>query len=261
MAIIGVANIMLYRYKKYLHFYRQKNERPLTIGTQRVRLTAVKMFFNWLYEQNHIPVNPAKELELPKLPQQLPMNYMSIEEVEQLLSTPDINNPIGLRNRTMMEVLYSTGIRRAEVLNLKLFDVDYGRGMLMIREGKGRKDRVVPIGKRALDWIGYYLSGSRTIISRNELNEYLFITNSGGAIRPVTLTKLMHNYLKESGVNKTGSVHIMRHTAATLMLDNGADIRHIQELLGHASLTTTQLYTHVSIKKLKAVHERTHPAG
>ena len=256
-----VTKEIIYGYKKHLHFYRTAKGRALSIHSQRLRLTVVKVFFEWMLKNDYIERLPVEDIELPKLPHQLPRNILSIKEVESLLNSPDLTTPTGLRNRAMMEVLYSTAIRRAELLDLELYDVDFERELIFIREGKGRRDRIIPIGQRALGWIGKYLSSARENMVKDSMNQHLFVTYFGNPIRPTTLTKIMREYIKSCGLRKNGSVHIMRHTTATLMLDNGADIRHIQQLLGHSSLTNTQIYTHVSVKKLKEVHNQTHPTN
>jgi len=256
-----VTEETLYSYKKHLHFYQTAQHKPLSIYSQRLRLTIVKVFFEWLFKNQHVNQLVAKEIELPKLPYQLPRNILSEKDVERLVNTPDLTTPTGLRNRAMIEVLYSTGIRRAELLDLHLYDVDFERGLLFIRQGKGRRDRLIPIGQRALGWINKYLGSARENMVKDGMNEHLFVTYFGDPIRPSTFTRIMRELIKATGLTKQGSVHIMRHTTATLMLDHGADIRHIQQLLGHSSLTNTQIYTQVSVKQLKEVHDKTHPAN
>ena len=256
-----VTKETIYGYKKHLHFYRTDKGRALSIHSQRLRLTVVKVFFEWMLKKGYINELPVEDIELPKLPYQLPRNILSIKEVERLLNTPDLTTPTGLRNRAMMEVLYSTAIRRAELLDLQLYDVDFERELILIKEGKGRRDRIIPVGRRALGWVGKYLSSARENMIKDSMNQHLFVTFFGDPIRPSTFTNIMRDYMKACGLAKSGSVHIMRHTTATLMLDNGADIRHIQQLLGHSSLTNTQIYTQVSVKKLKEVHDKTHPTN
>jgi integrase/recombinase XerD len=159
-----------------------------------------------------------------------------------------------------MEVLYSTGVRRMELANLKLTDLDYERGTAMVRQGKGRKDRMVPIGDRALAWVRKYVDEARGDFALAPDEGAVFLTLQGLKFDPDSLTSLMSDYIRASGVGKGGSCHLFRHTMATLMLENGADVRVIQEILGHANLETTQIYTRVSIRHLKDVHTLTHPA-
>ena len=159
-----------------------------------------------------------------------------------------------------LEVLYSTGLRRMELVGLDLPDLDAERGVVLVREGKGKKDRLVPIGERAIRWTERYLDHVRQRLAHGRSGRALFLSARGTRIRPTRLTERLHRYLVASGIEKPGSCHVWRHTAATLMHDGGADIRDVQEMLGHAQLSTTQIYTRVSIERLKAVHAKTHPA-
>jgi integrase/recombinase XerD len=205
-------------------------------------------------------VDVGAALELPRRPQHLPRSVLAVSEVEQVLAQPDLTDPMGLRDRAILETFYSTGMRRMELITLALRDVDSGRGVVMIREGKGKKDRVVPIGERALDWIERYVAEvrPRCVVEPDPGN--VFLARRGRPLRSNRLTELVHRYVSAAGLGKTGSCHVFRHTMATLMLEHGADVRYIQPMLGHAQLTTTELYTRVSITQLKAVHQRTHPA-
>jgi integrase/recombinase XerD len=161
----------------------------------------------------------------------------------------------------MLEVFYSTAIRRVELINLKVFDVDWARSTLMIRQGKGKKDRVVPLGERAKSWLLAYYDQVRPglIVGRDE--GVLFLASGGGSLETRRLTEAVRTYIEQAGIAKPGSCHLLRHTAATLMLEGGADIRFIQALLGHASLDTTQIYAQVSIGKLAEIHAATHPGA
>jgi integrase/recombinase XerD len=199
-------------------------------------------------------------MELPRQEHQLPKVILSVSEIEQVLAHPDINNPLGLRDRALMETLYSTGMRRMELANLKLHDLDVERGTVMIRKGKGKRDRVVPIGSRAVMWIKKYKQESRPKLSVNPDDHTLFLSNAGEQISLDHLSDLVRTHIDSANIGKRGACHIFRHCVATFMLDNGADIRFIQQMLGHADLKTTQIYTHISIRQLKRVHEATHPA-
>lgn len=223
-------------------------------------VTAVRMFCVWAVRTRRITVDPALRLERPRLPRRLPRAVLSVGEVERVLARPDLSTRGGVRDRAILEVLYSTGIRRMELVGLTLRDLDAERGLLFVREGKGRKDRWVPIGERAVHWIHRYLDEVRPTLLAAADPGALFLNARGRPIRPSRLTERLHGYVCSAGVSKSGSCHIFRHTMATLMHDGGADIRDLQEMLGHALLTTTQLYTHVSLARLKAVHTRTHPA-
>lgn len=161
----------------------------------------------------------------------------------------------------MLEILYSTGIRRTELLRLKIDDLDRERGVFAIREGKGKRDRTVPIGERALIWVDQYLSRVRPTMVTEPDSGLVFLTSTGVSFTPNHLSWLVRQYLRAANIAKGGACHVFRHTMATHMLEGGADTRYIQEMLGHARLDTTQIYTHVSIRKLKQVHTRTHPSA
>jgi integrase/recombinase XerD len=223
-------------------------------------LKEIRQFFQWLAKQNFIPFNPAADLELPKVPRQLPKAVLSIDEVERILQQPDVTTPLGLRDRAIFEVLYSTGIRRKEVCRVRLDHIYVDRQVLFVSLGKGQKDRYVPIGLRALTWIARYVQQSRPQLSLDLTEQTLFLTVDGTPLHPDSLTEYGRRYLKGAGVEKPGACHIFRHTMATLMHDNGADIRTIQAILGHESLDTTQVYTRVGLKKLLETHSQTHPA-
>lgn len=251
-------------YQKHLHHYRKDGDKPLAMATQRLRLTAVKVFYRWLAKQGYLSYSPLEMIELPKRTKQLPKSILSEKEVEQVLNIIDINTITGLRDRAMIETLYSTGIRRLELLSLQLNNLDRSRGWVRVNQGKGHKDRIIPIGDRALQWIEKYLNESRLeLLSHRNANKNettLFISHFGKPLSSSTITSRFRDYLDAAGIDKPGSVHIFRHTSATLMLENGADIRHIQAMLGHEDLSTTQIYTQVAITHLKDVHTRTHPA-
>jgi integrase/recombinase XerD len=181
--------------------------------------------------------------------------------MEQVLSQPDVDSDLGVRDRAILETFYSTGIRRMELTNLSIYDLDVGRGTLIVRQGKGKKDRVVPIGERALDWIDRYITDVRPTLVVDPNEPTLFLTAYGEPISNDSLSAWVTRYVDAAAIGKKGSCHLFRHTMATLMLEAGADVRFIQEMLGHQKLDTTQLYTQVSIRELKRIHELTHPSA
>ena len=254
-----VTKPILERYQRYLFLHRKQDGQPLSIRSQHTRIVPVRAWFKWLARQNHILYNPASDLELPKLEHRLPRHVLSQREVETVLAVPDLATVTGLRDRAMLETLYSTGIRRLELIHLKLADLDFERGTLIVRQGKGRKDRMIPIGERALAWIAKYRDDVRPELATGSDDGTLFLSHLGEAFGPNRLTQLVRDYVDAAQLNKRGSCHLFRHTMATLMLENGADLRYIQAMLGHAKLDTTQIYTQVSIRALKAIHTATHP--
>lgn len=256
-----ITKPIIERFQRHLYHYRKACGKPLGFKRQGLIITGLKGLFKWLAQNNHVLYNPACDIVLPKSPKQLPRDLLNEEEAEAILAQPDLDSPFGIRDRAMLETLYSTGIRRSELAHLQIYHVDEKHGTLFIQEGKGQKDRVVPIGDRALQWIRKYLNEVREELIIDPQETTLFITYQGSGFHPNKLTAVMRGYIKQAGITKNGSCHIFRHTMATLMLENGADVRYIQELLGHSSLETTQRYTHVSIQKLKDIHTATHPAA
>ena len=256
-----VSKQIIERYRRYIYHWRKKDGKPLSIRTQSLCLVALRGFFKWLSKNNYILYNPASDLELPKVGYQLPRHVLTIDEVEAVINCVDLKSPLGLRDRAILEMFYSTGIRRRELSRLKLDDVELKRGILNIREGKWKKDRFVPIGERALLWIDKYIQELRPELVVEPDEGILFLNRKGEAIHYKYLTWLVSHYIEASGIGKKGSCHLFRHTMATLMLEGGADIRYVQEMLGHAKLETTQIYTRVAITKLKEIHARTHPGA
>ena len=256
-----ITKPILERYQRYLYYYRKSDGQPLTFGSQHVMLTPIKTFFKWLTKENHILYNPASELELPQKPKRLPKTILPVEDIEAILAQPDIETAAGLRDRAIMELLYSTGIRRMELVKLTVYDLDTRRSTLMIREGKGKKDRLLPIGQRALAWVAKYQQESRPTLITGKDSGSLFITDQGTPFRRGALGGRIKRYIRAADIEVAGSCHLFRHAMATHMLENGADIRFIQVMLGHEDLSTTEIYTRVSIEKLRQIHALTHPAS
>jgi integrase/recombinase XerD len=254
-----ITRPILERYQRSLFYYRKPDGTPMTLGTQHGFLAPLKTFFKWLTRENHILSNPASELVMPKMPKHLPRALLSVPEIEAILATADPATVPGLRDRAMLETLYSTGMRRTELAGLKRYDADLTRLLVFVHEGKGRKDRVVPLGARAAAWLDKYLIESRPQLLAHE-QEALFINDYGEPVSPVWLAIRVRRAMELAGIDKPGSCHLFRHACATHMLDNGADIRFIQAMLGHATLSTTERYTHVAISKLQQIHAATHPA-
>ena len=210
--------------------------------------------------QNHLLHNPASEIVLPRMEHRLPKHVLTTEEAERIIQQPDVTDPEGLRDRAILETFYSTGMRRMELIHLKIYDLDTDRGMLTIRQGKGKKDRVIPIGDRAAAWVEKYLREVRPNLVTEPYDRTVFLSNAGEPFCLDHLSNLVRDYVDKANIGKRGACHLFRHSMATLMLENGADIRFIQQMLGHADLNSTQIYTHVSIRKLKEIHTATHPA-
>ncbi|HTA56900.1 MAG TPA: site-specific tyrosine recombinase XerC [Candidatus Baltobacteraceae bacterium] len=251
---------VLESYQEYLFFHRILDGQPLSSSSQYSRLALIRLWFRWMQRYGYIAQDPTIEIELPRLAYRLP-TVLTKAQVEHVLAQPNIQTHVGIRDRAMLEVFYSTGIRRSELLRLELVDVDWELGVVAIRHGKGNRDRMVPIGQRALNWLNKYLTQARPKFASKLDSGVVFLTSHGLPFTPNHLSWLVRRYIRAANIAKNGACHVFRHTMATVMLEGGADTRYIQEMLGHARLDTTQIYTHVSIRKLKQIHNRTHPAA
>ena len=253
------------RWQRQLAQHRKEDGQPLCSRTQRTRLASLRMFGRWILCERLLGADPVAALIMPRVGQPLPKAWLSAAQVETIMALPNLGGrrpSAGLRDRAILETLYSTGLRRLEIVRLTEADVDFAGGAVRVRQGKGRKDRVVPIGERALAWVEKYLADARPKLARfGDEAGPLFVTERGAPLTVRYLSAMVTRYVSKAGFAKAGSCHLFRHTCATLMLEHGADIRHVQEQLGHACLQTTQIYTHVSIRRLKEVHAATHPGA
>jgi integrase/recombinase XerD len=248
-------------YRRSLYHHRNKRSgKPIKFCTQASYLSAIRHWLAWLHDEGWTKSNPAENLQLPKEEQRLPSSYLKLEEIETVIHSIDLTTPSGLRDRAIFETFYSTAMRRGKLITLKIDDINRDSGLVTLHQAKGRKDRVVPIGQRALDWIEKYERDARPSLLADP-TDVLFITTLGNSFHPNNLTALVRSYLTAAGIKKRGACHMIRHTTATLMLEGGADLRSLQTLLGHESLNTTQIYTHVTIQRLREVHDRTHPGA
>jgi integrase/recombinase XerD len=229
-----------------------------TIAYQNNMLSAVKQFLRFLHQRDYIVADPARDVQYAKQPKQLPKGVLTPSEARKILHAPDTKTVIGYRDRTILEVLYSSGIRKEEVNNLTLADVDYHDGFLRTT-GKGQKDRIVPLGKIACRYLENYVKSVRPELIKDPYNNQLFLSLRGNKLSKNMIWELVKKYAKKARIRKNVHPHTFRHSCATSMLKNKADLRTIQKLLGHASLTSTQIYTHLSIADLKQVHKRCHP--
>ena len=255
-----ITRPVLESYQRYLYHYRKSNGEPLSTRTQRTTLQLLQVWFRWLAKQNLILANPAADLELPRLEKRLPRTILSVEQVEEILGLCDLTTLQGIRDRALIELLWSTGIRRGEVARLEIYSPDFSRRVLTIVQGKGKADRVLPVGERALGWLKRYISDVRPNILVTPDCKALFLAMDGVAgLTANGITNAVVPYLRAAGIDK-GSCHLFRHAMATQMLENGADLRWIQAMLGHRSVESTQIYTQVSVRALQAVHASTHPA-
>ena len=222
-------------------------------------LSSIKGLYKWLMYSGLIKLNPTDLIESPKIGRKLPIN-LSEDDIDQLLSAPDCSTSKGKRDKTILELLYATGLRISELTNLELSQIDLKRGIIKIL-GKGGKERIVPIGQTALDWVKDYLDNVRKDIIDKDDNIYLFLNKKGKKISRKSCWSFINSYSKSVLNNKIISPHSLRHAFATHLLNNGADLRSVQMLLGHSSLSTTQIYTHVAKERLIKFHNKFHPRG
>jgi len=256
--LTDLSKEMIAEYQRYLFCAEKKHGGKLRLSSQCKRLGAVKRFCEYLVEQEKILIDPAAGIKLAREGKQLPRNYLSHREVRKLLAAADLGTHIGVRNRAMLEVLYATGIRNSELRNLKVEDVDLKAGWLRVR-GKGNIERIVPLGKAAIHFVAGWMQICRPQFTAKKESEYVFLSRVGGKLHSETLADIVEALAKKAKLKRHITPHGLRHSCATAMLRGKAGIRYIQELLGHGSLLSTQIYTRVEIADLKKVHERCHP--
>ncbi|AUX11966.1 site-specific tyrosine recombinase XerD [Latilactobacillus sakei] len=220
-------------------------------------ISTLRKFYQYLTREGHIQKDPMLQIDSPKQGRHLPA-VLSSEEIERLLKTPDTSTPLGLRDRAILEVLYATGLRVSELVHLKLTDLHLSLGLIQTL-GKGDKERIIPIGDVAVDWINQYLERSRNQLTKGKNSPYLFVNFHGNGLTRQGIWKNLKAIVQAAGIEKDVTPHTLRHSFATVLLENGADLRIVQELLGHSDISTTQIYTHISKKHLTEVYQRSHP--
>ena len=223
------------------------------------QLTAIKRYQRWLLREGRRSDDPTLTIDPPRLPKLLPKT-LSESEVESLINAPDVETPLGLRDRAMLEALYAAGFRVSELVNLPLAGVSLTDGIVRIM-GKGSKERLVPLGEDAQDWIKRYAEESRPVLLKGRGSEALFVTERGGPMSRQMFWYLIKRHAASAGIRSELSPHTLRHAFATHLLNHGADLRVVQMLLGHSDIATTQIYTHVAKERLKALHAKHHPRG
>lgn len=221
------------------------------------QLVTLRNFYRYCLRDDLITEDPAANIESPKIYRALP-HFLSVDEVEKLLAQPDVKTPIGLRDKAMIELMYSTGLRVSELCGLRTSDIQMNAGTLRCI-GKGNKERVVPVGRRAIDAIATYMSESRPKLLRDRTSPYIFVGKLGGKVDRIQFWMLLKKYGVQAGLRESLNPHMLRHSFATHLLDRGADLRSVQLMLGHADISTTQIYTHVVEERLKQVYKAHHP--
>ncbi len=220
-------------------------------------LSSIKTFYKFLVLENHVQNNPTADLETPKIKRKLP-DILTIEEVDKLMQQPRVTLPLGLRDRAMLELMYGTGVRVSELLSLQIEDLNTTAGFLRCL-GKGRKERIIPVNQTSIDWVQRYLARARNSLVKNHLERTLFVNANGRPLSRQGFFKILATYVEKAELGKEVTPHTFRHSFATHLLENGADLRAVQEMLGHADISTTQIYTHLTKSRLMEVYQRYHP--
>lgn len=268
VAFLGTAEVdhveqinhdVLLRYRETLSWRLTHKGAPLSPRSQSELLGHLRAFCRWMVAQDWLVADPSKRIPNPRKPQQLPKAILDEAEVQTILAQPDLHTATGYRDRVILEVLYSSAIRRAELAHIQLDDVDTGHGFLIVRKGKNRKDRAVPIGANVCALLDSYIAGVRADWPGAGQDRHLFLNRFGQGMGPNAVWQVVRKYSRAANIDRAVSTHTFRHSCATHMLRAGAPIRHLQEMFGHASVETTQVYTRLTITDLKAVHRRYHP--
>ncbi|MEO8398694.1 MAG: site-specific tyrosine recombinase XerD [Ignavibacteriaceae bacterium] len=247
-------------YSLIIDFFKTLNEIGLNKTSAARYFSSLKGFLKYLFLNKYINSNPIEKIEAPKLSKNLP-NVLSFNEVEKILSQPEINDKLGLRDKAILEMFYACGVRISELIDLKISDLFFSEDMIRVL-GKGSKERIIPIGQSAINWVTKYLQSSRPLIVKKMKSEnYLFLNNRGTKLSRMGVWKIVDKYVKEARIQKEVHPHTFRHSFATHLLEGGADLRAVQEMLGHSDISTTQIYTHIDREYIKQVHKDFHPRG
>jgi integrase/recombinase XerD len=241
---------------EYIAWRVQGGAKPRSTARQ---LSSFRRFYRYLLREGLIGDDPTAQIAMPKIGRSLPQS-LTEDEVEALLAAPNVTEPLGHRDRAMLEVLYATGVRVSELINLKLTQLNLNQGVIRII-GKGDRERLIPLGDEAQDWLREFIAGPRVEILLERQTDYLFPTRRGDRMTRQAFWHIIKRYAKKAGVDKKLSPHTVRHAFATHLLNNGADLRVVQLLLGHSDVSTTQIYTHVARERMKELHSRHHPRG
>lgn len=238
-------------------FVREQMTRGLAPRSVARLVAAVRGFYRFLVLDRRLDSSPADDLQPPRAWPALP-KYLSLEEVDTLIRQPDVSTPLGLRDRAMIELLYATGLRVSELVNLRVADLHPDEQYIACI-GKGSKERIIPIGEHAADWTARYRASARTVLLKGRASPRLFVNARGGSLSRIGFWKILKRHGRQANLPRMLSPHVLRHSFATHLLENGADLRAIQLMLGHADLSTTQIYTHILEARLRTVYDRFHP--
>lgn len=240
-----------------MNFLSWQMDNEAAYSTIARSLSSIKSFYKFLIIEDYIQVNPAIDLETPKSKLKLPQ-ILTIEEVDKLMDQPKVITHLGLRDRAMLELMYGTGVRVSEMLSLEIDDINMTAGFMRCM-GKGRKERIIPVNQTAIQWVQRYLARARNFLVKNNVERILFVNARGRKLSRQGFFKILTGYVKQAGIDKEITPHTLRHSFATHLLENGADLRAVQEMLGHADISTTQIYTHLTKTRLREVYQQYFP--
>ncbi|OGU70355.1 MAG: site-specific tyrosine recombinase XerD [Ignavibacteria bacterium RBG_16_34_14] len=247
-------------YKLLNSFFKKLQELGLSRTSAARYYSSIKGFFNYLFSNKYMESNPVEKVSPPKLSKNLP-SVLTVEEMDKILSIPVVDDKLGLRDKSVLEVLYACGLRVSELIELKISNLFFDEEIIRVF-GKGSKERLVPIGSSAIKWTKEYLLKSRPLLEKKLKSEgAVFLNNRGTKLSRMGVWKIVDRYTKEAGIERDVHPHTFRHTFATHLLEGGADLRAVQEMLGHADISTTQIYTHIDRDYIKQVHRDFHPRG
>jgi len=255
----GIDSFLKVNRQDISDFMLKQKEKNLSASSISRRLSCLKTFYRFLLREKIISSDPTEAMQSPKLWKKVP-DTLNIEEIERLIAQPNIRTKIGIRDKAILDMMYATGMRVSEVVNLKLEQLNLEMGFLRCI-GKGNKERIIPLGRYACDAIKRYLEMSRGFLLGEKQSEYLFLNRRGYPISRQGLWKIIKKYARMAGIKKPVRPHIIRHSFATHLLERGADLRSVQEMLGHSDISTTQVYTHINKDYLKMIHKKFHPRG
>ncbi len=248
------------KYEYLSDFFKFLREAGLSNTSASRYHSSLKGFFLYLFQSNYITENPVEKIPAPKLSKKLP-SVLTVNEIDTILTQPDITNKLGLRDKALLELFYACGLRVSELINLKISGLYFREEVIRVF-GKGSKERLVPIGSSAVNWINEYLKKSRPLLEKKGKSEnYLFLNIRGAKLSRMGVWKIVDRYVKEAKIDKEVHPHTFRHSFATHLLEGGADLRAVQEMLGHSDISTTQIYTHIDRDFIKQVHRDFHPRG
>lgn len=256
----GLLHLSKLQLRDYLARLKAEGRKPATLAR---KLAAIKAFYSFLVNEGYLEQNPAESLEASTKSQRLP-KFLSIQEMEAILDQPNLGTLTGYRDKALLETMYATGMRVSETVKILLKKVDLKREYV-IASGKGSKERMIPLGRKAIQYLQHYINFVRPQLLHAEQNkaaeqvEELFVTDWGGPMTRQRVNELINEYAKSAGITKKVTPHMLRHSFATHLLNNGTDLRVVQELLGHADISTTQIYTHMDMERLREVYDKTHP--